>query len=107
MDVPADIRRELLTVATAKQLSYGWLCSIYRLGAKSRTIGPTGEFPYGVLDPHDEGELAVAIAADPQHGVIRFEFGKLINFLALPAGHARQLAAVLLAKADELDRKKN
>jgi hypothetical protein len=107
MDVPADVRRELMDAAIAKQLSYGWLCEIYRRGAKTaKIVGPTGDFPYGPLDADDEGGLAVAIAVDPRHGVVRFEFGKPVGWLALPAGHARQLAAVLLAKADELDRKR-
>ncbi len=105
MDIPVDLRRELLAAAQAKHLSYSWLCSVYRRGASTATIGPTGRFPYGRLDADDEGELAVAISADPAHGVVRFAFGKLIGHLALPAGHARQLAAVLLAKAAELDRK--
>jgi len=106
MDVPADLRRELMDAATRLSCSYAWLCSIYRRGAvTAKIIGPTGEFPYGRLGADDEGELAVGIAADPRHGVVRFEFGKSIVSLALPAGHARQLAAVLVEKADELDRK--
>jgi len=104
MDVPVDVRRELMAAAQAKQISYGWLCSIFRRGRATATIGPTGQFPYGKLDANDEGELAVAIAADPRHGVIRFEFGKAVSFLALPAGHALQLASILIAKAEELDR---
>lgn len=110
MDVPVDLRRQLMDAAVAKQISYSWLCGLYRAGllaGRAMTIGETGAFPYGKLGPDDEGELAVAVAADPQHGVVRFEFGKSIAWLALPAAHARQFAAVLIAKAAELDRKTN
>ena len=105
MDLPEDLRRELMAAAIATGLSYAWFCDIYRRGVNVK-IGATGTFPYGKLDPHDEGEIAVAIAADPRHGVVRFEFGKLISFLALPAAHARQLAEVLVEKADQVDKGK-
>jgi hypothetical protein len=110
LDVPAEIRRELMDAAVAKQISYAWLCGLYRAGllaGRAMTIGETGAYPYGKLGADDEGELAVAVAADPQHGVVRLEFGKSIAWLALPAGHARQFADVLRGKADELDRKAN
>ncbi len=108
MDVPTEMRRELMAAAIAKQLSYGWLCRVYRAGllaGRDQTIGETGAFPYGKLAPDDEGELAVAIAADPRQGVVRFDFGKSIKWLALPAGHARQLAALLIDKASELEQR--
>lgn len=105
-DLPEDLRRELVAAATAKGLSYGWLCEIYRRGVNVK-IGATGRgFPYGKLDAHDEGEIAVAIAADRRHGVVRFEFGKSVSWLALPATHARQLGELLIAKADEVDKGK-
>jgi len=110
MDVPAEVRRELMEAATRLQCSYGWLCGIYRAGllaGRATKIGATGAYPYGKLGADDEGELAVAISADPSQGIVRFEFGKSIAWLGLPVGHARQLAAVLVAKADELDRKAN
>lgn len=69
-------------------------------------LGETGEFPYGKLDGSDEGELRMAIAADPKHGVVRIEFGKPVAWLGLPTVHARGLAAMLIEKADELDRRK-
>lgn len=106
-DVPAELRRDLMAAALAKQLSYAWLCDIYRQGVyagRATTIGPTGAFPYGDLGPDDEGELAVAIAADPRHGVVRFEFGKPVAWLALPPAHARQLAALLLENATTVEK---
>lgn len=107
MDLPIELRRELMAVATAKQLSYAWLCGIYRAGllaGRAAKVGATGAFPYGNLGPGDEGEFAVAVATDRQHGVIRMEFGKSITWLALPAAHARQFAALLIDRAGELER---
>lgn len=104
-DLSAEVRRELQQIANQHGVAYPMLCRVYRLGAsRTRVVGPTGDYPYGCLGPDDEGELAVAIAADKAHGVVRLEFGKLIAHLSLPAGHARGLAAVLIAKAEELTR---
>ncbi len=104
-DVPAELRRELLDCATRTGLSYPWLISIFRRGVATK-IGETHQYPYGKLAPDDEGELAVALATDRRQGVIRFSFGKPVEWLALPAKHARELAALLLEKANELDRAK-
>lgn len=104
MEVPDDLRHELRAAAIKLGCSYAWLIGIYRRGFSAK-LGETGRYPYGPLDRHDEGELAVAIAADPKNGVIRFEFGKPVAWLALPATHARQLSKLLAAKADELEKR--
>jgi len=100
VELPADLRQE----AIEKNVPLDLLIRVYRRGFNSQ-IGATGQFPYGDLGEHDEGELAMAIAADPQHGVVRMLFGKPVGWLALPAGHARQLAKMLMEKANELERK--
>ena len=66
--------------------------------------GPTGEYPLGKLEAGDEGELKVAIAADPRNGVVRVEFGTTVGWLAMPPSGARSLAAMLIEKADELEK---
>lgn len=71
-----------------------------------KKIGPTGKFPYGKLHESDEGELAVGIACDFQQNVVVFNFGKPLAWLALPPGKARELAQLLIEKADELDKRK-
>ena len=68
-------------------------------------IGATGRYPYGQQDATDEGELAAAMAADPKNGVVRIEFGKPVAWLSLPAKAAREFAALLVSKADELEKK--
>lgn len=103
-ELPADLRKELLECATAKQISLDWLINLYRRGFNAK-MGATGQYPYGKLRKDDEGELTVAMAVDARQGVIRMEFGKPVAWLALPSGHARHLAKMLVSSADELDRK--
>lgn len=105
-EIPEDIRKELMQCAVEKQISLDWLIGLYRRGFNAK-MGATGQFPYGKLGKHDQGELTVAMAADRRQGVIRLEFGKPVAWLALPAAHARQMAKLLLEKADELDRGKH
>jgi hypothetical protein len=67
-------------------------------------IGATGQFPYGKQDDTDEGQLATAIGIDPKSGVIQIEFGKPVAWLSLPAVEARKLAAILIEKAEQLEK---
>lgn len=73
---------------------------------KGFKLGATGQFPRGKADATDEGELRLAMAADHQQGIVRILFGKPIAWLGLPSTEARQWAAMLIEKADELDRRK-
>jgi len=73
---------------------------------KGFKLGATGAYPYGKTDATDEGELRMALAADPQNGIVRIEFGKPIAWLGLPSRQARELAAALIDKADDLDKRK-
>lgn len=74
---------------------------------KNFKLGATGRFPYGKADSDDEGELQMALAADHGNGIVRLQFGKPIGWLGLPSKEARDLAALLTEKADELDRRKS
>lgn len=69
-------------------------------------LGATGRFPRGPADGTDEGELQLAAAVDHQQGIIRVVFGKPVAWIGLPAAEARAFAAMLLEKADELDRRR-
>jgi hypothetical protein len=104
VELPEDLRQEVMQVAMRTGLSVAWLVGLYRRGFAAK-MGATGRYPYGKMSDADEGELAVALATDVRNGVVRMEFGKPVAWLALPAAHARQFAQMLLAKADELDRK--
>lgn len=73
---------------------------------KDFKLGATGQFPRGPSDVDDEGELRLALAADHQQAIVRIVFGKPIAWLGLPSKEARDFAALLIEKADELDRRK-
>jgi hypothetical protein len=65
-------------------------------------LGATGRFPEGKLNEHDEGEIAFAVAADPEHKKILIHFGTPVAFLGMTGEQAIQLGQMLIAKAGEL-----
>ena len=69
-------------------------------------LGPAGAHPREPIADDDGGELRVALAADPTHGLVRIAFGTSIAWMALPAEEARALAQMLVEMADEVDRGK-
>ena len=62
-------------------------------------IGPTGEHPGGKIGADDEGELRIAIGADPSNGVVVLDFGTPIAWVAFSADEARRVAYMLIARA--------
>jgi hypothetical protein len=62
-------------------------------------LGATGNFPDGKLNDEDEGELALQVGAD-ERGNIVLNFGKPLEWIAMPPASARQLAQHLLDHAD-------
>ncbi len=73
---------------------------------KDLKLGATGRFQRGQAAADDEGELRMALAADHANALVRIEFGKPIAWLGLPVREARQLAGLLVEKADEVERRK-
>lgn len=73
---------------------------------KGFKLGATGRFPYGKADSSDEGELRMALAADHANGIVRIDFGKPVAWLGLPSREARELAQLLVSKADDIDARK-
>lgn len=69
---------------------------------KDFKLGGTGKFPRGKAHSTDEGELRMAIAADPLQGIVRIEFGKPIAWLGLPPKEAKELGYALIEKAAEV-----
>lgn len=63
-------------------------------------IGPTGQFPQGQLNEHDEGELRVAVGVEG--GKVVVHFGKKIAWICMTKTEVHALVRVLLAKADRL-----
>lgn len=73
---------------------------------KGFRLGATGRFPFGKADQHDEGEIRLALASDHANSIVRVEFGEPVAWIGLPAKQAREFAALLMDKADALDRRK-
>lgn len=74
---------------------------------KNFRLGKTGNFPRGHADATDDGEIRMAVFVDQPNAIVRLEFGTAVSWLGLPASHCRELAAVLLEKAEELERQLN
>jgi hypothetical protein len=71
--------------------------------ARHPFFGATGRFPKGKLNPSDEGELQFGVTT--VHSEIRIDFGKPVAWLTLPPETARQLAQVLVDRADAIEGK--
>ena len=56
--------------------------------------GPTGDFPLGKLNEDDEGALNCAISHE--NGCVRIDFGKRIEWLAMPPDLAFDFASTIL-----------
>jgi hypothetical protein len=65
---------------------------------KQKKIGPTGEFPDGMLSPDDGGALNVGVAVDSNHNVV-INFGSPVSWVAMPPENAIQFAKLLLRRA--------
>jgi len=59
-------------------------------------------FPHGKKFPDDEGELAIRIASDPEHDVVRIDFGKPVQWMALEPTEALELATLIVQHAIQL-----
>lgn len=65
-------------------------------------LGATGNYPEGAVDPSDDGELRLAIAADRDAGIVRIVFGTPTGWIGLPPDMAIPFANSIIAKAREL-----
>ncbi len=76
---------------------------VLRRDAKAHSFGSTGEFPEGVLDDTDEGEIRLGIAADHDRQLVHFNFGKPVAWFSMTKQQAIDIAASLVTKASHLD----
>jgi hypothetical protein len=68
-------------------------------------LGPTGKYPLGKLNAEDDGELRIAMGIE--NGAIKVIFGVYVDWLGFDAKTAREFAAALIEKADEIEGKAN
>lgn len=64
--------------------------------------GALGTYSDHQKSDDDEGDIRVAIAADPGAGLVRLDFGKKVSWLALPKQQAVAWANMIRSKADQL-----
>lgn len=69
---------------------------------KPEGLGPTGDYPHGKLNEHDEGGIMIAVGIEGD--CVRIEFGSPVAWLGLPPAQAVALAMSILAKAREISR---
>lgn len=61
-------------------------------------LGPTGDFPRGKNDPHDEGGLRIGVALD-SHGDVVINFGTPVHWIAMPREELVGFCNLLLKRA--------
>jgi predicted kinase len=65
-------------------------------------MGATGAFPDGQIEPDDQGELVLTVAADPGRNLVHVDFGTLVSWMALPKEQCLLFADVLQKNALKL-----
>jgi hypothetical protein len=78
----------------------------FREEAERAGLGATGHYPEGALDETDQGELKLAIAADPKAGKVLVNFGKPVAWFGMTPQQARELAESLRQRSYEAEGKK-
>ncbi len=69
-------------------------------------LGSTGHRPREKAGDGDEGQLKLALAADHGNRIVRLDFGKNVTWLGLTPDDARNLCALLMVKAEEIEKRK-
>lgn len=67
----------------------------------AENLGATGRYPEGKLTGDDEGEIRVAIAADPMKQKVVINFGKSVAWIGFTPQQAADLGQMLISKALE------
>ena len=91
-----DLKRMLLEgVAEQKQRS----SALDQLFGK---LGATGQFPEGLMSRNDEGALQMAVIGT--EGKVVLAFGKEVAWIGFNPAQARDIAKMLVEKADDVER---
>ena len=68
-------------------------------------FGATKKFPQGKINKDDEGEIQFGVRHDHAHVIL--DFGKQVTWLGMDPGLARQLGALLIKHADQVEGRAN
>ena len=63
-------------------------------------LGATGQFPQGKIDPHDQGEIAIAVGHRQNKVIINF--GKPVAWIGFDKNQALQIAESLRTHAEQI-----
>lgn len=64
------------------------------------SLGPTGAFPQGRLNPEDEGEIRMGVTV--HDGKVVMDFGKPTAWIGMDPRQARELGETLIRRAGEV-----
>lgn len=71
--------------------------------AREHGLGATGRYPHGRIGAlEDQGELKVGVTA--LEGKVVVNFGKAVSWIALTPADVRSFAALLLARAERIEK---
>lgn len=59
-------------------------------------------YSQGRIASTDDGDLAMAVAADKAHGVVILDFGKQVSWIGLPPDEVVKLCKLLMKRAAEV-----
>ena len=65
---------------------------------KITEIGPTGQYPRGIIREDDRGELTIGIAHD-EDGTVVINFGCYVDWIGMPPEQAIQFALQIMKHA--------
>lgn len=62
------------------------------------------QYSEGRMSETDEGDLAFAVAADAEKGIVMLDFGKLVSWVGMGPEQAAQLGSLLIQKARQVSK---
>jgi len=69
--------------------------------------GPTGQYPEGKLNSHDDGALMIQFSGDPVSQTVIMKFGTMASWIGFPVNDIDRLCATLQKCKTELSKTAN
>jgi hypothetical protein len=102
-DLPEELKRQLFNERSLNSRPSSPDFSQADPYLRIEGLGKTGKHPEGKYTETDEGEIAFSVAADKKNKKVLVDFGTPVVRFGMDAAQARQLAKMLMDKADELE----